>query len=119
MSQSSAQASAFYQEIASAGSVWSIRDKDGIPAPIGDGGKRSMPFWSLSSRAEKVINTVPAYKGFTVFEIELAVFTERWLSGLQKDGLQVGVNWSGSKAVGYDLPPQDVKLSLEHHLSNV
>jgi len=119
MSQSSAQASAFYKDIALSGNVWSIRDKDGIPAPVGDSGKRSMPFWSSAKRAEKVINNVPAYQGFEVFNIELDVFLGRWLIGLEKDGLQVGVNWSGNKAIGYDVAPQNVKANIEHHLSNV
>lgn len=59
-----------------------------------------MPFWSLKSRAEGTIENVPALKGFQAFEIDLDQFLNRWLSGLEKDGLNVGVNWSGKRATG-------------------
>jgi hypothetical protein len=49
--------------------VWSVRDEGGFPAPKNSDGKRSMPFWSLKSRAEKIVNSVPAYHGFEVEEI--------------------------------------------------
>jgi len=34
------------------------------------------------------------------------------LPGLAKDGIRVGLNWSGARAVGYDLEPDDVEDSL-------
>lgn len=116
MSQSASQASAFYREVAEHGRVWTVRDAKGYPAPSNGGGQRAQPFWSSRSRAERVIASVPAYGGFAPEEIELAVFLDRWVPGLRKDGIFVGVNWSGAAATGYDLPPDDVANSIRHFM---
>ncbi|MCC2317089.1 DUF2750 domain-containing protein [Cellulomonas sp. zg-Y138] len=39
-------------------------------------------------------------------------FRSRWLPGLGRDGIRVGVNWSGPAATGYDLVAADVELNL-------
>jgi hypothetical protein len=117
MSQSASQAAAFYKDVAKYMSVWCLRDKDGIPAPKGDKKKRSMPFWSTQSRVNKIINSVTAYSEFEAFEISWDAFRDRWLPGLEKDGLLVGVNWSGDKAVGYDVEPKSVKENIEYHIA--
>jgi hypothetical protein len=66
VSASAAQAAAFYDEAAGHGSIWGITDKDGLPAPEGVDGQRAMPFWSLRSRAERIVTTVPADGGASV-----------------------------------------------------
>jgi hypothetical protein len=71
-----------------------------------------MPFWSSLSRAEKVIATVAAYRGFSPVELDLALFLERWLPGLERDGLKAGLNWSGELATGYDVEPSAVAAGL-------
>jgi hypothetical protein len=118
MTQSSLQADAFYKDVARTKKVWGIKDKSGIPAPIGDKGKRAMPFWSSPSRVQKIIETADAYAGFETFELAWDVFRDRWLPGLEKDGLMVGVNWSGSRAVGYDVEPTTVKEAIEFQINN-
>ena len=117
MSQSASQASLFYQDVAKTNKVWSIRDESGIPAPLGVNGKRSMPFWSSKSRIEKIIATIDDYKNFDIFEIDLDDFKNKWLVGLDKDGLLVGVNWSGKRATGYDVEPLQVLQNIEFQLS--
>ncbi len=117
MSQSAAQASIFYSDVAKNGKVYSLRDKDGFPAPKGDGGRRSMPFWSTRSRVEKIIATIPAYSKFELVELDWQIFSENWLTGLDKDGLLIGINWSGDKATGYDVPPLSVRDNVEHLIS--
>lgn len=117
MTQAAAQANAFYMEIAKTGKVWAIRDARGFPAPIGDEGKRTMPFWSTRSKAEKIIKNVSAYHGFEVVELDWETFRDRWLVGLDKDGLNVGVNWSGDMAVGYDVSPINVRRIIENLIS--
>ena len=111
MSVAGLHASAFYAEVAQTGRVWTLRDAGGFPSPEGDGG-RAMPFWSSRSRVEKIIASVPEYSGFTPFEIELPHFMERWLPGLQRDGLKAGLNWSGERATGYDVDPKSVTEGL-------
>ena len=66
MTVGAAQADAFYREAVDHGCVWTIRDEGGLPAPMTDSGQRAMPFWSLRSRAQRVVETVPAYAGFAV-----------------------------------------------------
>lgn len=112
MSISAAQATAFYAEAVREGSVWGVRDAEGFPAPLTPDGCRAMPFWSLRTRAEKVIATVPAYESFVAVELPLAEFRSRWLPGLERDGIRVGVNWSGTAATGYDLVAGDVEVNL-------
>jgi hypothetical protein len=113
LSQAASQAAAFYREVALERRVWSLRDSGGIPAPRGDGG-RSMPFWSSRRRVETIIKNVAAYHGFEPFEIPLADFLQRWLPGLERDGLKVGVNWNGTRAIGYDVEPKNVELAIKH-----
>jgi hypothetical protein len=108
MSQAASQASAFYREVAASRKVWTIRDAGGYPAPKGTSGKRAQPFWSSRSRVETIINTVPAYAGFTPDEISWEKFCSAWAPGMTRDGLLVGVNWSGERAVGYDIEPDQV-----------
>lgn len=72
-----------------------------------------MPFWSLESRARRVIETVADYRGFTPVPIEWSVFVERWVPGLEKDGLLVGINWSGQSATGFDAEPRKVQQNVE------
>ena len=112
MSVSAAQAAAFYKEILNYGEVWAIRDTGGIPAPMNGDGRRSMPFWSLRSRAEKVIANVPAYSDFEPTAIPLALWRTRWLDGLEGDGILLGLNWTGTHATGYDFQPAEVRDRL-------
>jgi len=103
-----AQAAAFYREVAERGSLWTIRDAAGYPQPKRNDGVRVQPFWSLRSRAEQAVATVPAYAGFDVVELPWDAFEARWVPGLRRDGVLVGVNWSGPFATGYDVSAEDL-----------
>lgn len=118
MSQAASQAAAFYRDVSRDGRLWTIKDDGGFPAPVTPSG-RAMPFWSSRSRAERIVAAVPAYKSFVVVEVTWDEFRDRWLPGLERDGLRVGVNWSGSKAVGYDLLPSEVRRVVEAAFSRV
>lgn len=115
MGQSASQAGAFYKQVAEIGKLWTCKDDDGIPAPLKSNGRRSMPFWSSISRIEKIIKTVPAYSDFEPHELTWQSFKEDWVPGLKKDGLLIGVNWSGKNATGYDLEPEDVVNNTEYY----
>ncbi|MEA5453865.1 DUF2750 domain-containing protein [Sinomonas sp. JGH33] len=112
MSVSAAQAAVFYKEILKNGQVWGIRDSGGIPALLNSDGDRSMPFWSLQSRAEKVIANVPAYRAFEPVAIPIDVWRTRWIDGLERDGILVGLNWTGARAIGYDFRPAEGRARL-------
>lgn len=112
MSTAAAQTKHFFNEVVKDGLVWAIHDDSGFPAPLNGSGERAMPFWSLESRAQKVIASVATYRNFTPHKLTLQEFTDRWLPGLEKDGLVVGINWSGDCATGYDLKPEEVRARL-------
>jgi hypothetical protein len=112
MSQAASQAAVFYREVARSGKVWTIRDARGYPALIADGGKRTQPFWSSRGRVERVISSVPAYAGFEPDEIAWDKFLSAWVPGLTRDGILVGVNWSGERALGYDVEAEQVALNV-------
>ena len=111
MSPSAAHADAFYSEVLEGGTVWAIRDADGFPAPDSSG-RRAMPFWSSETRAQKVIDGVDDYREFAVVPIGLEEWRSRWLPGLTQDDVLVGLNWSGERATGFDLDPDDVERNL-------
>jgi len=116
MSLAAAHATAFYREVASARRVWTVRDAKGFPAPVTSDGRRAQPFWSSESRARRIVESVAAYAGMEVVGIEWDVFRDRWLPGLQADGLLVGVNWSGERATGYDVEADQVRANVEGQL---
>jgi len=117
MSQSSSQASSFYIEVAVSRKVWTVRDSGGFPAPLNSEGKRSQPFWSSLSRVQKIIKNVSAYSMFEPVEISWEDFTKKWVPGLSRDGVLVGVNWSGNSATGYDIQPEIVKKNVEFYIA--
>lgn len=112
MSVSATHATVFYEEILKNGEVWAIRDAGGLPAPLNGDGDRSMPFWSLRSRAERVIANVPDYRDFEPMAIRLDAWRTRWIDGLEGDGILVGLNWTGARATGYDFRPAEVRTRL-------
>ncbi|QQS70108.1 DUF2750 domain-containing protein [Candidatus Saccharibacteria bacterium] len=114
MSLSAAQQALFFKEARIQESVWTIKDARGFPAPlVGGKTQRVMPFWSTQSRAQKVIDTVEAYHGFTPFEIPIDKWIEDWLAGLELDNTLVGLNWYGQHATGYGLTPNTVRNRLK------
>ena len=115
MSVSAAHASEFYDESLREAAAWGVRGVDGFPAPRNSDGVRAMPFWSLRTRVERIIATVDAYAGLEPVEIPLQEFRDRWLPGLESDGLLVGLNWSGSRATGFDVTPADVAARFAAH----
>jgi hypothetical protein len=118
MSQAASQWSAFAREVAKSLRVWTVRDKDGFPAMSTSDGKPAQPFWSSLSRVERIVHTVVAYSSFQPHELSWNEFRDRWLPGLERDGLVVGVNWSGPRATGYDIEPSAVRERIEYEISS-
>ena len=116
MTQAASQAAAFYRQVASTGELWTIQDEGGFPAPMTPSGQRSQPFWSSLRRVETIIKRVPAYKGFQPVKMTWEEFRDEWLPELARDGMLVGVNWSGARAKGYDVEPEAVRRNVEHYL---
>jgi len=49
------------------------------------------------------------------FEITLDEWRGKWLPDLDKHGIRVALNWSGKRAVGFDLPVADLLRNLTAH----
>lgn len=113
MTQSASQAWAFYREVAAERTLWTVEDDFGYPAPKTADGHRAQPFWSSQSRAAKIVAEVAAFKAFSPVEIPWDEFCERWVPGLTKDGLLVGVNWSGPRATGFDMKPEHLRRNVQ------
>jgi Protein of unknown function (DUF2750) len=113
VSQSASQAAVFYRDVAQTRTVWTLRDAGGYPAPKNHEGSALSPSGHRAHERERIVSTVAAYAGFDVVEVPLDTFIEKWLPGLEEDGLHVGVKWSGPRATGYDIEPGSVRASLD------
>ncbi|EGR1312237.1 TPA: DUF2750 domain-containing protein [Vibrio vulnificus] len=116
MTTSALKATAFYKEVAKNRVIWTCRDAKGFPAPFNSDGLRAMPFWSSLSRVQNSIVSSIAYESFEPIEISWETFVEKWAVGLARDGLLVGVNWSGENSSGYDLKPAELVANVEYYL---
>ena len=47
-----------------------------------------------------------------VVEVTRDDWLNKWLPGLESDGMLVGINWSGKGATGYDLSPSDAARNV-------
>jgi hypothetical protein len=59
-----------------------------------------------------MISSVPAYAGFEPDEIAWDKFLSAWVPGLTRDGILVGVNWSGERALGYGVEAEQVARNV-------
>lgn len=103
----------FYDVVLAAGSVWTVGDDAGVPTAETVDGRPAMPFWSSPSRVARVRRTVPAYGRLQPVQVPLDAWRERWLPGLVRDGLLVGLDWSGQPVTGEGADPADVEAVLE------
>lgn len=118
MPQSASQAAAFYRDVAKSRKVWTIRDERGFPAPETSSGKLAQPFWSSLSRVKIIIKKVPAYASFEPYEVSWKDFKRKWARKLAKEDRLIGVNWSGPKAVGFDIEPKVVCSAVQWAIDN-
>jgi hypothetical protein len=114
MSQSGAQAAAFFRDVTRSGVVWFVRDDAGSPAPKTSSGQRAAPYWSSRARAERAAKIWGA--GLRPESSSLSRWREVELPDLARDGLRVGINWSGPRLVGWDFTVAEVMNRLAHAL---
>jgi hypothetical protein len=114
MSQSGSQAAAFFRDVRQSGVVWLVRDDDGSPTHLSADGTRSLPFWSTSPRAQRAAKIWG--RGLRVESMPLDTWCDRILPDAARDGLVIGINWSGPRLVGWSLTPNEVlnRLSAAH-----
>ena len=116
MNTSATQSHRFVSAICRTKVLWSIEDAAGFPAPKTASGHRAMPFWSTLLGAKSIVRNAKAYAAFAPVEIPLEDFMGEWLPRLHQDGLVVGIDWSGARAVGFDIAADALLATLRKHL---
>ncbi|MFF7359264.1 DUF2750 domain-containing protein [Streptomyces sp. NPDC008125] len=106
MSQSGAEAAAFFRDVHRSGVVRLVRDDDGSPTHLSADGTRSLPFWSTSPRAQRAAKIWGP--GLRVESMPLDTWCDGVLPDAARDGLVIGINWSGPRLVGWSLTPAEV-----------
>ncbi|MTH55358.1 DUF2750 domain-containing protein [Bacillus mangrovi] len=101
------EGSAFFDEAVQQQKVWTIAIDEGIPIAENSEGDSIMPFWSTKTKAEKIINIVPAYRNYQVQEITLDDFLYDWINELEKNNHLIGTNWCGKALEGHEMLPRE------------
>ncbi|MEU0410517.1 DUF2750 domain-containing protein [Streptomyces griseorubiginosus] len=117
MSQSGSQAAAFFRDVRQSGVVWLVRDGNGSPTHLSADGTRSLPFWSTSPRAQRAAKIWG--RGLRFESLPLDTWCDRVLPDAARDGLAIGINWSGARLVGWSFTPDEVlnRLSAGHTMT--
>ncbi len=113
MSQAASQASKFYRDVSVTHKLWTIRKGEVYATLINPEGRIVVPFWSSLSRVKRIIKMVEVYADSEPFEVIWDNFKKLWVPDLNEKGWLVGVNWSGKKAIGYDMEPDLVVRAIE------
>jgi hypothetical protein len=118
MSSSGAQANKFYEDVSKNKILWFAEDKNGIALELAlADGKVSFPLWSSESRITKLKKLNPELLGsFYPREISWASFKSVLVPILKEKDRLVGVNLSGQKISGFDMPVDSVIRQVEAFL---
>ena len=112
MSFAAAQYEKFMEQAVTEERVFTFTDGGELlvyPARTGE----TVPFWSSRSRLETVQHRLPKYGQWQITEMSLSEFWRR-LDQLEREGVQVGVNWSGERLAGYNIPVPDLREALAY-----
>ena len=115
MSIASAQYDKFKEEVASQERAYTFSEDGELlvyRARTGD----TVPFWSSRSRLEKIQKRLPKYRAYSITELSLSEFYSR-LAQLERESILVGVNWSGARLGGYNLPVHELREGLAYYLN--
>ena len=112
MSISGAQYEKFKEQVVAEERVFTFTDMGELlvyPARTGD----TVPFWSSRSRVETIQRRLPKYGQWQITEMRFSEFWHR-LDQLEREGIQVGVNWSGERLAGYNIPVSDLREGVAY-----
>jgi hypothetical protein len=112
MSIASAQYDKFREQVVTDERVFTFTTGDGDVLVHPSRSGETVPFWSSRSRLEATQKRLPKYREFEITELSLAQF---WvlLRDFEKEGLKIGVNWSGEGLMGFNVPVTDLRMGLE------
>lgn len=117
MTIASAQAQKFYEQVTAERRVFTFLDDDSFWV-FRVRESDVVPFWSSASRLRRVQAMHPKYRTLAAETISLADFLEKTLPQLEEENIGVGVNWSGTRLVGYNLTVAELRRNLEHRMSS-
>lgn len=110
MSQSGSQAAAFFRDVRQSRVVWLVQNDDGSPTHLSADGMRSLPFWSTAARAQRAAQIWGS--GLRVQSMPLDTWCEQVLPDAARDGLVIGINWSGPRLVGWSFTTMEIHNRL-------
>jgi hypothetical protein len=111
------QAKKFYEQVVADGRVFTFcSGGEFLVYPVR--GQDVVPFWSSRSRLKTIAARLPKYREYLHDETPLPEFHGEVLPALEAEGVLVGVNWSGPRLVGYNLPVADLMRNLDRWIAN-
>jgi hypothetical protein len=117
MSVLSIDAISFCREVAKSQSVWTIMEDGAGPRAVkGTDGELAMPLWSSRDRVIRFIKNVKHFQNCHPLEIPWPLVVSRWVPRLDKDKIQVGINWTGISPIGYEFTPEELVSNVEAHI---
>jgi len=101
----------FVELIKETGKVWGLESDDGwaVSPSINNEEQDVMPFWDSEEDAK--IHCVDEWSIYTPRAIDLDEFFDEWLSGMQDDGILVGINWNADFE-GVEMEPLEMAQDL-------
>lgn len=100
----------FVKRVADWEEVWSLQDINGWVSSENDEGIKSIPVWPHPEYAKLCADE--HWKGNNPSSIELQVFIEKWLPGMEKDGLLVAV-FPTPSGKSVQVSPTELKKHLQ------
>jgi len=114
VSQSGAQAAAFFREVARHRQVWYVCDEQGSPVPLTSSGKRAFPYWPSQARADRAASIWGG--DLRAVSVSVETWRDNELPDLTDGDHRVGINWSEPRLVGWDFTVTEVLNRLNHAL---
>ena len=112
------QAQAFFDEVSETGDVWRLGSGQSMFVVYSASGARVFPLWSTRRRVQKLVDTVPGYAGCKVLGSSWNNFVDNWVAILERDGVLVGLNWTGANANGFEMPVKLLVSQMEAALAD-
>ncbi len=106
----------FLSQVGEEKEIWILVNSENqfLKISADDDGFEYLPIWPQS---EFAINYCKNSKDLVPKSISLPEFLEKWVTGLKKDGLEVGV-FPGSDTNLWVMEPSELKNDLQDELSN-
>ena len=116
MSVAAMQAANFYAQVVADGMVYSF-SSEGELLIYPMRGQEVVPFWSSDLGLKQRRRTIRSCARFEFDETPLEAFYRDLLPRLEAEGLLVGINWSGPRLTGYNLPVTDLRRNLDYWIA--